>query len=146
MKKNRITIPGKVTSNGQLQMYMGELNEFAKLHKGKNIIASFSVYDPTKSVSMKAYYYKVVVPQFQRGMYENGNRWSEKDTELYMRNLCPVTMGEVVDIDTGEYRSDPVDINDLSNSEFVEYIDFLKQFAAEELGVFIEDATKYVKE
>lgn len=145
MKQKKITIPGKVTKDGKLSIYMGELNEFMKNNAGKNVIAEFTVLEPSDSSSLRGYYFKYVVPQFQKGMYDNGNRWSEKDTELYMRNLCPVTMGEVVDIETGEYRSDPVSVNDLSNSEFVEYIDFLKQFAAEELGVFIEDATKYVK-
>lgn len=78
-------------------------------------------------------------------MCENGYRWSEEETEAYMRSICPITMGEVVDIETGEYRKDSVKVTDLSNSEFVEYIEFLKQFAAEEFSIYIEEPNRFVK-
>lgn len=145
MKQKKITIPGKVTKDGKLSIYMGELNEFMKNNAGKNIIAEFTVLEPSDSSSLSGYYFKYVVPQFQKGMCENGYRWSEEETEAYMRSICPITMGEVVDVETGEYRKDSVKVTDLSNSEFVEYIEFLKQFAAEEFSIYIEEPNRFVR-
>lgn len=145
MKQKKITIPGKVTKDGKLSIYMGELNEFMKNNAGRNIIAEFTVLEPSDSSSLRGYYFKYVVPQFQKGMCENGYRWSEEETEAYMRSICPITMGEVVDIETGEYRKDSVKVTDLSNSEFVEYIEFLKQFAAEEFSIYIEEPNRFVR-
>ena len=46
---------------------------------------------------------------------------------------------ETVDYDTGEYTHELRKIVDLSNSELIEHIEFLKQLGSEEYNAYIDD-------
>lgn len=143
MKKREIQVAGKVDLNGNLQMFMGELSEFLKLWKGNKIIASFYVSKSGASEPLKAYYFKGVVPSFRRVFQENGEWLTQEQTDKKLRQLCPVLIEEDVDPETGLYTSRVREINELDNQELVTYIDFLKQLAAEEFCLFIEDPNTY---
>ena len=139
MRKREITATGTIDNNGRLAMYMGELNEFFKGWKGSRIIARFIVASPGSSEALKGYYFNYVVPTFKQAIWESGERKTEEQTELFLRELSPVMYAEKVNEDTGEYSHELRTVADLSNAELIEHIDFLKQLASEEYYFYIAD-------
>lgn len=120
-------------------MYMGEVNEFFKSWKGSRIIARFIVASPGSSEALKGYYFNYVVPTFKHAIWESGERKTEEQTELFLRELSPIMYDETPNIETGRYEHRLRLITDLSNAELIEHIETLKQIAAEEYDKFIDD-------
>jgi NurA-like 5'-3' nuclease len=139
MKKRKITVTGTIDNNGNLRMYMDELKQFFKMHKGCRVIAKFMIESQGSSEALKGYYYNCVVPSFQEGMWDAGERLTEEDAEIKMRELSPIMLEQEFNEETGKYTTRLREISELSNAELVEYIDHLKQIAAEEYSIYIED-------
>ena len=139
MKKRKIAVTGTIDNNGNLRMYMDELKQFFKMHKGCRVIAKFMVESLGSSEALKGYYYNCVVPSFQEGMWDAGERLTEEDAEIKMRELSPIMLEQEFNEETGKYTTRLREISELSNAELVEYIDHLKQIAAEEYSIYIED-------
>lgn len=139
MKKRKITVTGTIDNNGNLRMYMDELKQFFKMHKGCRVIVKFMVESLGSSEALKGYYYNCVVPSFQEGMWDAGERLTEEDAEIKMRELSPIMLEQEFNEETGKYTTRLREISELSNAELVEYIDHLKQIAAEEYSIYIED-------
>lgn len=138
MKKKELTVTGKINNNGALSMYMGELNAFLNQHRGSRVIATFIVASAGSSAALLGYYFNAVVPAFKRAIWEAGERKTEKGVELFLRQLSPVMYEEKADLD-GKYTQRIREISELSNSELIEHIETLKQIAAEEYNLYIED-------
>ena len=139
MKRRKIAVTGTIDNNGNLRMYMDELKQFFKMHKGCRVIAKFMVESQGSSEALKGYYYNCVVPSFQEGMWDAGERLTEEDAEIKMRELSPIMLEQEYNEETGKYTTRLREISELSNAELVEYIDHLKQIAAEEYSIYIED-------
>lgn len=139
MKKRKISVTGTIDNNGNLRMYMDELKQFFKMHKGCRVIAKFMIESQGSSEALKGYYYNCVVPSFQEGMWDAGERLTEEDAEIKMRELSPIMLEQEFDEKTGKCTTRLREISELSNAELVEYIDHLKQIAAEEYSIYIEN-------
>lgn len=139
MKRREITATGTINNNGGLAIYMGELNAFFKEWKGARIVARFSVASPGSSEALKGYYFNYVVPTFKQAIWDSGERKTEEQTERFLRELSPVMYEQTPDVETGQYETRLREIRELSNAELIEHIDTLKQIAAEEYSVFIDD-------
>ena len=139
MKKREITATGKIDNNGGLKMYMGELNQFFSMHKGSRIIARFIVASPGSSEALKGYYFNYVVPTFRTGIWEAGERLTDEQTETRLRELSQVMYEQTPDINTGKYETRLRTISELSNAELIEHIEHLKQIAAENYNLYIDD-------
>lgn len=139
MKRRKIAVTGTIDNNGNLRMYMDELKQFFKMHKGCRVMAKFMVESQGSSEALKGYYYNCVVPSFQEGMWDAGERLTEEDAEIKMRELSPIMLEQEFNENTGKYTTRLREISELSNAELVEYIDHLKQIAAEEYSIYIED-------
>lgn len=120
-------------------MYMGEVNAFFKENRGQRVIATFHVAPTATSKAMLAYYFKYVVPTITRAAYECGDRRLQQDTDVWLREMSAVCWEEKVDVETGEYQSRLREVTELSNAEMIDYLEFLKQMAAEEYNVYVED-------
>lgn len=121
-------------------MYMGELNEFFKEHRLRKIIVKFTVIGSEPSMAMKGYYFNYIVPEVRNARWQvGGERTTEKETELFLRQLSPITIAETANPETGKYEQTIRSISDLSSAELSEHIEFVKQMAAEEYGAYIEE-------
>lgn len=138
MKQTEIEISGKIDDNGKLAMYMGELNEFLAKWKGARVIATFKVVPKGTSEALKSYYFKVVVPSVRRKMWELGTRMTYAQIEIFLKENSPIMLDEVVDVN-GISSVKLRDISSLSVIELSEHIDTIKQFAAENFNLYIED-------
>lgn len=120
-------------------MYMGELNQFFSMHIGCRVIARFVVASKGTSAALRAYYYNCVVPAFRSAIWESGERLTEEQAERRIRELSPIMYEQTADIASCKYTTRLREISELSNAELVDHIEHIKQIAAEEFGVFIED-------
>jgi len=134
---------GSIDKNGNLAMYMQELNEFFAKNKSSKVICQFTVLKKDASEAIKGYYFLSVVPQFKKAIYESGDVKTHEQTDLFLRSLSPITREEFIDPSTGKYEHRIKEINELSNPELVDHIEYLKQIAAEEYGMFIEDPKQF---
>lgn len=139
MKQREISATGVVNNNGGLSLYMGEVNEFLKLHKGERVTVRFFVAPRSSSEALKGYYFNYVVPTVRRALYETGERLTEEQTEKFLREQSPVMYEQKADIETSKYTTHIKEIAECGNAELIEHIEFIKQFAAEELNTFIEN-------
>lgn len=139
MKNREISASGKINANGVLVMYMGELNQFFAQHKGERIVARFYVAPARSSEALKGYYFHYIVPTMRKALRETGDNKTEEETEYFLRSISPTCIDERVDMETGEYIQVYKEIREMSNPELIEHIDFIRQFAAEELSTFIDD-------
>ena len=139
MKQHEINIAGLVDKNGRLSMYMEELNDFTKKWKGMKVVATFRVYKPGTSAALRGYYYNAVVPTMKRAFWSSGERYTDEQTERILRRYSPIMHKQQADINTGKYSDELRKISDLDNSELIEHIETIKQLAAEQFSVYIED-------
>lgn len=139
MKRREITITGLVNNDGELAMYIGELREFLKLHKGARVIARFSVAQPGTSEALRGYYYNYIVPTFKQAIWDAGERKNYEQVDIFLRELSPIMHEQDADINSGKYTTRLRAITELSNAELIEHIETLKQIGAEEYSIYIED-------
>lgn len=143
MKEREMTVTGQINKDGQLSMYMGELNQFFAANKGKRVFARFYIASDESSEALKGYYYKCIVPSFKMAFWERGERMTEEDTERRLRQMSPIMQIEEVD-EKGKYLRILRSVSNLDNAELIEHIETLKQIAAEEFSLYIEDP-KYIQ-
>lgn len=141
MKQREVTATGIINDNGQVIMYMDNLNEFFAMHKGRRVFVKFTVAERGTSSALRGYYFACVVPTMKSAMWEAGERLTDKDTEEMLRRWSPIMQEQTANDDTGEYTTRLRGISELSNVELIEHIEFIKQFAAENYNVYIEDPT-----
>lgn len=139
MKRREINISGRITSEGKLAIYMQELNAFAKQWKNTRIVATFKVYQPGSSAALRGYYFNCVVPTIKRALWETGERKTDEQTELWLREMSPIMYQQEADPETGKYTTTLREIADLDNSELIEHIETIKQLAATDFYIYIED-------
>lgn len=138
MKPHEFTIAGRTNGQGNLLMPVSELKDFTSKHPNKRILLTLKVYEPGTSTALRGYYYGYVIKAVQEGFTEIGERLTMERTEQRLRELSPVTHRTEYDED-GNKSDYLLSISELDNAELIEHIDIIKQFAAEELSVFIED-------
>lgn len=123
--KHIIAEAGIIDMKGRLRLPMDRLNEFFEANKGRRVVVQFEAAMQGSSDAQLAYYRKYVVPTIQKALWDMGNRMGEQNTERWLREQCPF-----MDIES---------VNNLSTYEMSEYLEWLKQYAAENLYVYIED-------
>lgn len=130
MKADKICESGIIDAKGQLRMPMDRLNAFFAANKGKRIVVRFEAAEPGSSELQLAYYYNYIVPTIQTALWENGDRRTEKQVDLWLRQQCASCYNEYGGL---------LEARKISKPDFSDFIEWLKQFAAENLYVYIED-------
>lgn len=145
MKAQKISESGLIGTNGRLRIPMERVNAWCAEHKGERVVIRFDAAAPGSSELQLAYYYNYIVPTIQTALYELGERMNEKKVDEWLRQQCP-SIFETFIPPTKEQAeqgylgcTETKGIRDLSVSEMSDYLDWLKQFAAENLYVYIED-------
>lgn len=141
MQNRSIEVTGKTDAQGHLLMYMGELNDFFRKRPNCRVVAKFYVVPQNTSEALKAYYYKCIVPTMQKAFYDAGERMTEEQTEIKLRQLSPI-MQEQEATEDGRYHTTLREIAEVDNSELIEHIETIRQIAAEEFFVCIENPKK----
>lgn len=128
---NKISESGIITDKGQLRLPMDRLNAFFAANKGKRIVVRFEAAESGSSELQLAYYFNYIVPTIQTALWKNGDRRTEKQVDLWLRQQCASCYNEYGGL---------LEARQISKPDFSEFIEWLKQFAAENLYVYIEDS------
>lgn len=130
MKADKISESGIITDNGQLRLPMDRLNAFFAANKGKRVVVRFEAAEPGSTELQLAYYFNYIVPTIQMALWENGDRRTEKQVDLWLRQQCASCYNDYGGL---------LEARQISKPDFSDFIEWLKQFAAENLYVYIED-------
>ena len=96
-----------------------------------------------RSIPLNRYYFGIVVVSIRNAFREFGN---DVDSELVHEFLkARFHYSEFVDEKSGEIIKLPKSTTEMSNTEFIEYIERIKQFAAETLGIYIADPNEQLE-
>ena len=131
MKPTKISECGTINDNGRLLMPMDRLNAFFLANRGQRVIVRFETAEPGSSKLQQAYYYNYVLPTIVQALHEQGTRISEERADRWLIDQYP-----------GGFSDDGNKQNvgrQLTQPQMSEFLEWLKQYAAENLYVYIED-------
>ena len=132
MKTDRISESGIIGEDGCLHIPMDRLNPFFADHKGRRVVVQFEAVEPKSTAAQQAYYYNYVVPTIQQALREKGTRKREDETDRFLISQYP-----------GDLHAEPGTFvttgRQLSQTQMFEFIEWLKQYAAEWLQVYVDD-------
>ena len=132
--KTEISESGIIGADGQLRLPMDRLNAYFAANKGKRVVVRFEAAEPGSTELQQAYYYNYVVPTIKAALYAKGERYTEHGVDRWIINNYPY----IGDLFT-EDGAPKVIGKQLTISEMSDLLEWLKQFAAENLYVYIED-------
>lgn len=130
MKTQKISESGLIGTDGRLRIPMDRVNAWCSEHKGERVVVRFEAAAPGSSELQLAYYFNYIVPTIQTALLETGERKTEKQVDLWLRQQhgsCYNDYGGLLDA------------RQISEPDFSDFLEWLKQFAAENLSVYIED-------
>ena len=132
MNKHEIRESGVIDAKGNMLLPMDRLTAFFLANKGKRIVVCFEAAEHGSTAAQQSYYYKYVLPTIVDAYREQGTRMTAHDVDKQLLWLYP---GDLI---TPEHyiptRADQLDVTQMND-----FLEWLKQFAAENLNVYIED-------
>lgn len=137
MKSQRITLTKRINKSGTLYLDTPDLQEFCRQHPDRAVIVRVELLPIEPSQKSLSYYWKVVVPTIQRGLYDTGVNYSISQTDKFIRSNMPVTLEETWE--DGHVKTRVRTLDELDTAEINELIEQLKIYAAENLYVYIEE-------
>ena len=140
MAEYKISETGIIGDDGRRRMPMDRLNAFFAKHKGKRVVIRFEASEPGTTAAQLAYYYNYIVPTIQTALYETGERMNEKQVDGWIQKQAAFIFEKVVPGTEAKLGYTEIrGVRDLSVAEMSDFLEWLKQFAAENLSVYIED-------
>lgn len=132
---DKISESGRISDTGQLLLPMERLaQEFIK-HKGQRVVLKIEFATPGTSIAQLSYYYNYIVPTIVLALHEQGTRKSEKAVDKWLMAQYP---GDKEERQLG-LGADVEEASGLDRSQMQDFLEWLKQFAAENLEVYIDD-------
>ena len=121
-----------IGQDGRFRFPMDRLNAFFAEHKGQRVIVRFEAVAPKSSAAQQAYYYNYIVPTIQQALKEKGVRKREDATDRFLISQYPGDLS----IEPGMYVTVGRQLN---QTQMFDFLEWLKQYAAENLSVYIDD-------
>ena len=112
------------------------LTNWVAQNKGRNIVLTVERKRKKRSNDQNAYWWGVVVPLTQEGLFHLGNEFTKEQTHELLKAQCNSKEIEGKD---GLLIPAPHSTADLSTVEFMELIDRVQRWCAEYLGIVIPD-------
>ena len=129
---DKISESGLIGTDGRLRLPMDRINAFCAANKGKRVVVRFEAAEPGSTKLQQAYYYNYIIPTIQAALFEQGTRKSEDAVDRWLVQQYPGDKfaGELLDVVAGR---------GFDKSQMSDFLEWLKQYAAENLSVYIED-------
>ena len=126
----KITESGVIGGDGKLRMPMDRVRQFCAKNKTARVVVTIEAWmDQTEL--QQGYYYNYIVPAIVAGFSDLGEYMSEAAADYRLVRDCP--------IDFTFAGKTPEFGRELSCRQMAEFIGWIKQYAAENLGVYVED-------
>lgn len=121
---------GVISTTGQLRLPMDRINAFFRENKGMRVLARFEVAEPGSTELQRGYYRGYIVPLVQEQLWKEGERMTTDQVDNFLRKQCPSCYNE---------QGELLEVEKIAKSDFSDFIEWLKQYAAENLYLYIED-------
>lgn len=135
MKAREKSVFAKINNEGRL-LTPPDLREFLNQWKERRVVVRFEILSEKPTEALKGYYFHCVVPTMKTALWESGERKNEQQTENWLREMSPITHHCEWH---GFWDVTIKEIAELSNAELSEHIEHIRQMAAEEFSVYIEE-------
>lgn len=137
---NEFNFVGKVSSEGKLLISgKDEMNDFLSKWKNAKVVGMLMFYLPESTEAMIGYYYAKILPDVQKAYFELGNRFSIEETDLELRRECPMmryrTWNDRLATEVFMFKT----VQRLSREQMKSYIEWIQQFASENLHLILTD-------
>lgn len=123
---NSIVEYGRIDGEGKLRLPMDRARAFFVNNRGKRVLVRFEAVEQGCTEAQWGYYYGYVLPTVRQALYNLGERKSDAEVDAWLCDQCP-------GVDCSAAK-------ELGAGQMSDFLDWLKQFAAENLDVYIEDA------
>ena len=133
MAANNISESGMISADGRLLLPMDRINAFFAEHKGERLVVRFTADVPGSTNAQQTYYYQYVLPTIRQAFKDLGERKTETQIDRLLVGLYPGDKTE------REFGMDVLEAEAFDRGQMSEFLDWLKQYAAENLYVYIED-------
>jgi hypothetical protein len=138
---------GVITPQGALRIYDRPLFEeqVRAMSRDKDLAVTIEV-KPRKvyrTLPMNSYYWGVVVAMVSDRLRELGHDIDRDLTHEFLKGRF--LYSELTDPNTGEVMKIPRKTSELATEEFIEYMEHVKQFAAETLDIYIPDPNEQLQ-
>lgn len=135
LRDHKVDLLGQFDEKGKLMIIdKSKLTSLGSSWKTAKVIVSVEVLPEDPSGLLLGYYFKKVVQDFRRILWNAGERLTDKQVDEKIRSWSPVTIKSMC-----MWNEDLIDVRDLDNSKLLQHIDHLRQIAAEEFDYNIED-------
>lgn len=119
----RIAEAGVIGSDGRLRLPMGRLNQTFARFPGMRVVATFEILEDATRQQL-GYYRQYVLPTVVQAFWETGARMTEESVERLL---------------LAEYPGGVDSVEEMDRMQMSDFLSWLKQYAAENLYVYIED-------
>lgn len=137
MRIQKQVLTKRISKDGRLVIDSPELQEFARQHPNRSCIVRVELLPIPPSQKVFSYYWQYICPTIQRALYETGGTYTLEQTDRWIREQAPVMRDEHWD---GEkVRTRVKEFDEIDSAEMNEFIEWLKEFAAENLDCYIEE-------
>lgn len=131
----KLTLKGKI-HNGKLSLEKDRLTPYLK-KEGCNLLMEITFFEDEGTPLQRAYFRKVVVPEFQKAFFEAGERYTLEKTEQNILSFCPDAIQERFNENTEKWEKFVRPLEDLSKTELTQVIETLKEIAAKHFNHII---------
>ena len=126
-------------TKGQLtKTWESAVNSF----EGQRVKTTIEKFVQKRTNPQNAYFHGVVIPICNQGFNDLGHRFNAKKTK---ENLKKLFLKEDLPLKDGLFIESVKGTSELSTEEMAAFIEQVKQFAAEFLGVYIPDANEQLE-
>jgi hypothetical protein len=136
-----------ITPQGALRIYNRPLfdEEVRAMSREKDLAVTIEVKMKKRFRSdvQNAYYWGVVVAMVSERLRELGHEVDRDLTHEFLKGRF--LYSELTDPTTGEVMRIPRKTSELATEEFIEYLEHVKQFAAETLDIYIPDPNEQLE-
>lgn len=130
----KISESGIIGADGKLHLPMDRLNAFFASNKGQRVVARFEAATPGSTEAQRGYYYNYVLPTIQPEMAKKiGERMTEKKIDSFLLSQYPG------DTEREDGKGPAIYGRELNQTQMADFLEWLKQLAAEYLFVYVED-------
>lgn len=111
-----------------------DVNLYAQAHEGRAVVVTVKLQKRKRSVNLNAFYWGFIVTPICQSLRQFGNMVDVEETHEFLKEHVG-KLNQVIVLPTGEWFRAPGSTKKMTGSEMVQYIEILRAWAAENLGL-----------
>ncbi len=131
--------------NGILKRNRTLLKQAIESFEGKTIVITIEKAKKTRSNQQNRFYWGVVIPIIQQGLKDATGEFRGSES-IHYGILLPLfaPTNEIVNTDTGQVLTEKISSSEMTTSQFMDFVAYVQQWAAEFLGVDIPNPNEEI--